>query len=269
MTEDAAGSSGPGVARDVSLARAGSEEVEDRLRGWWDLDAETYERSPGHAMADPVEAAAWRSALRRHLPPPGARVLDAGAGTGALSLLAAELGYRVTALDFSSAMLAMAEEKAHAWGLDVEFVVGSVLQPPPGPFDAVMERHVLWTLPDPVEALRRWRAVTPGGRVALYEVLNAPRTLTRRLRDIAVEAAERHLGHGQDHHAEYDPDVVPLLPLAGASSPAPFVDALARGGWRRYRLERLRDVEWARRLSEPWPLGLLKAVPRFALVADA
>ena len=38
-------------------------------------------------------------------------MLDAGAGTGALSLLAAELGYVVTALDLSEGMLSKARER--------------------------------------------------------------------------------------------------------------------------------------------------------------
>ena len=76
-------------------------DMEHRIQAWWDEDAGTYDRSPSHAASDPVEAAAWRTALLRSLPPAPAKVLDAGAGTGAMSLLAADLGYRVTALDLS------------------------------------------------------------------------------------------------------------------------------------------------------------------------
>ena len=50
--------------------------VHDRLREWWDADASTYDASAGHAMTDPVEAAAWRAVLVRSLPEPPARVLD-------------------------------------------------------------------------------------------------------------------------------------------------------------------------------------------------
>ena len=75
---------------------------------WWDLDAPTYDDSPSHALGDPVEAACWRAALRRHLPEPPASVLEVGAGTGAIGLLAAELGYDVTTLDLSPNMLARA-----------------------------------------------------------------------------------------------------------------------------------------------------------------
>ena len=76
-------------------------DVHDRIRDVWDRDAETYDHSASHAVSDPLEAAAWRAALRRALPDPPVAVLDVGAGTGSLSLLAAELGYRTTALDLS------------------------------------------------------------------------------------------------------------------------------------------------------------------------
>ena len=33
------------------------------IRDWWDADADLYDRSVGHAISDPVEAAAWRAAL--------------------------------------------------------------------------------------------------------------------------------------------------------------------------------------------------------------
>src|SRR5213594_1477912 len=143
-------------------------DVHDRIREWWDRDAGTYDRSASHAMTDPVEAAAWRAALQRLLPAPPSRVLDVGAGTGSLSLLAAELGHDVTALDLSEGMLAAARRKAEEQGHSISFVVGPAEDPPPGPFDAVIERHVVWTLPDPVGALRAWRTVAPAGRLALF-----------------------------------------------------------------------------------------------------
>ncbi len=39
-----------------------------------------------------------------------------------------------------------------------------------GSFDVVFARHILWTLPDPIEGLRRWAALLrPGGRMVLVE----------------------------------------------------------------------------------------------------
>jgi SAM-dependent methyltransferase len=243
-----------------------TEDLHDRLRVFWDADAETYDHSPGHAVADPAEAAAWRASMLELLPPPPARLLDAGAGTGAMSLLAAELSYRVTALDLSPGMLARLEAKARERGLGIETVIGPADDPPAGPFDAVMERHLIWTVPDPVGTLAAWRRVAP--RTVLFEGLWGGRGRLHRLRRTAVETARRARGVPKDHHDEYAPDLRASLPLAGGLAVQPLVDAAARAGWRRYRVVRLREVEAARRRAAKWPLGALESVPRFALVLE-
>jgi SAM-dependent methyltransferase len=242
-------------------------DVHNRIREWWDRDAHTYDDSVSHAVSDPLEAAAWRGTLRGALPDPPATVLDIGAGTGSLSLLAADLGYRVTGLDLSEGMLEKARGKAERRGLQVTFVLGSATEPPPGPFDAVMERHVLWTMPDPVGALRAWREVA--GRLVLFEGVWGSTAPLQRVKDLAAEAIRRAIGVTPDHHAPYPEEVLAELPLARMPSPVPLIQAVYEAGWRAPRIRRLYDVEWAARLHEPWPLGWLEHLPRYAIVADA
>ncbi|HEX7247332.1 MAG TPA: class I SAM-dependent methyltransferase [Actinomycetota bacterium] len=244
-------------------------DVYERIREFWDRDAATYDHSASHSASDPTEAAAWRAALRRALPEPPATVLDAGAGTGSLSLLAAELGYRVTSLDLSEAMLSKAREKAETRGLELSFEVGSAMTPPQGPFDAVMERHVLWTMPDPGGALRAWRdATVPGGRLVIFEGIWGSRTPADRAMHVAAKTVRRMMGEEDHHHASYPDEVLEALPLARMPSPAPLVGAVREAGWSGVRIQRLRDVEWAARLHEPWPLGWLEHHSRYAIVAD-
>lgn len=242
-------------------------DVHGRIREFWDADARTYDEAASHAVSDPLEAAAWRQALRETLPERGT-VLDVGAGTGALSLLAAELGHEVTAVDLSPEMLAHAERKAKERGLDgrMRFVVGSASEVPSGPFDAVMERHVLWTLPDPIPTLRHWRDVA--GRLVLFEGLWGQTDPLRRVGDVAADVVRRLMRTPPDHHAPYPDDVFAQLPLARQTSPAPMIEAVLEAGWTAVRIKRLRDVEWAARLHQRWPLGWLGHRPRFALVAD-
>lgn len=244
-------------------------DLHEAIRAWWDRDAETYDDARSHAISDPVEAAAWRRALGDALPEPPARVLDVGAGTGALSLLAAELGHRVTALDLSERMLALAARKAAERALELELVHGRAEEPPPGPFDAVMERHVLWTLPDPEGALRAWREVTaPGGRLVLFEGSWGGDGLLRRARSFAAEGLRGLLRVPDEHHAPYPEEVLPHLPLARRSSPEPMIEAVYRAGWRGVRLKRLRDVEWAQIRHSGPVLGWLEHHPRYAIVAE-
>ncbi len=245
-------------------------DVHDRLRDFWNRDSETYDLAPGHAMTDPVESAAWRRVLTETLPPAPARVLDVGSGTGAIALLAAELGYDVTALDLAEDMLARAKEKAAERGLQLSFVVGPADAPPAGPFDAIVERHVLWTMPDPFATLRAWReAVRPGGRLVLLEAIFGGDDVAARVRRGTAEVVKRALSVPESHHAPYPEDVIASLPFSRLTSAAPVIAAVYQAGWRSAQIARLRDIEWARRLQAPWPLGWLEQVPHVALTADA
>ena len=244
-------------------------DVHGRIRDFWDADSHTYDEAKSHAISDPLEAAAWRQVLRDALPDAPAKVLDAGAGTGALSLLAAELGHEVTALDLSSGMLARAQDKAKERGLEdrLTFIVGSATEPPEGPLDVVMERHVLWTLPDPVLALERWRQVA--ARLLLLEGVWGSSDPAQRARDAAADAVRKLMRIPDDHHAPYPDEVLAELPLARQPTPLPLIEAAQEAGWRAVRIKRLRDVEWAAELHALWPLGWLERKPLYALVADA
>jgi ubiquinone/menaquinone biosynthesis C-methylase UbiE len=99
-------------------------------------------------------------------------VLDLGCGTGSLALLAAEAGHRVIGVDLSSRMIERARAKLAATPVATALVVGDAAAPPIGDrtLDAVVVRHLVWALPDPHAALRRWVALLrPGGRLVLVE----------------------------------------------------------------------------------------------------
>jgi magnesium-protoporphyrin O-methyltransferase len=70
----------------------------------------------------------------------GARVLDAGCGTGALSVEAAYRGAQVVAIDLSPTLIALARERLpHSLGQGaIEFHVGDMLDPTLGRFDYVV-----------------------------------------------------------------------------------------------------------------------------------
>src|SRR4029450_4754550 len=69
-------------------------------------------------------------------------------------------------------MLCGAQRKAAISGLPVTFRRGDAEAPPPdiAPYDVILERHVIWTLPQPWEAVQAWRALLkPGGLLVLIE----------------------------------------------------------------------------------------------------
>lgn len=137
----------------------------------WDAEADQFDEAADHGLRDEAVRDAWRDLLLRVLPSPPARVADLGCGTGTLSVLLAEAGYEVDGLDFSPRMIELARAKA-AGHEAVRFVRGDAYQPslPVASFDAVLCRHVLWAMPDPAVALRRWLdLLVPSGRVVLVE----------------------------------------------------------------------------------------------------
>lgn len=97
------------------------------------------------------------------------RWLEVGAGTGAMAIAAAARGFRVTAIDVSTAALAQAQQ--HAGAADVTWVLDDVLAPRvQGHFDVAHDRGCLHVLPDTQHA--RYVAsladrIAPGGWLAL------------------------------------------------------------------------------------------------------
>jgi SAM-dependent methyltransferase len=244
-------------------------ELEREVRDYWDVDAATYDESPGHEPQTLAELAVWAGTLRRLLPPPPARVLDAGAGTGFVSLLLAREGYRVTALDLAPGMLARLRAKAERRGVRIEIVEGNAADPPLGEFDSVVERHLLWTLPDPRAALEAWRQAAPAGRLVLLEsIWGSAAGPEEQLRARARALLRRLRKQASDHHAEYDPVLRSELPLGSGTTPELLAALVESTSWGPARIERLRDVEWASREALATVVDRLVGVsPRFAVIA--
>lgn len=99
------------------------------------------------------------------------RVLDVAAGTGALSLAAAETGAEVLATDFSPGMASFLADKAKQRGLSnlkVEVMDGQDLSVEDDSFDAAFSTFGLMMFPDRAAGFREMcRAVKPGGRGAV------------------------------------------------------------------------------------------------------
>ena len=138
-----------------------------------------YDNRPDDAMSFDVSADAYQRFMGRYSDPLGAtfveqldlhagqRVLDVGAGPGALTvLLAAELGVSsVAAIDPSTSFVAALRERLP--GLDAREATADALPFASDTFDLAAAQLVVHFMPDPVAGFREMaRAVRPGGTVA-------------------------------------------------------------------------------------------------------
>ena len=163
----------------------------------------------------------------------------------------------------------MLRAKAAGQGLDVQSVQADAVSPPDGPFDAVVERHLLWTLPDPAAALAAWRQAAPTGRLVLIEGTWGKTTGIAALQAEARSLARRVRGAEPGHHGHYTDRVVSALPHANGINPAEMVTLVQASPWGQARLERLRDVEWATLEGRSLLDQLLGTNPRWAVTAGS
>ena len=111
----------------------------------------------------------WRRLLVSRLPHDGGEVLDVATGTGLVAKALVERGFRVTGVDQSPEMLALARQR---FGDRLELVEASADELPfaDRSFDHLTFTYLLRYVDDPAATLRELaRVVRPGGTVAMLE----------------------------------------------------------------------------------------------------
>ena len=139
---------------------------------FWDRFAGLYDI--GQSLNGKVQGEMAR--LAAELIPEGALVLDTAAGTGVLTIAAAEKAAEVVCTDMSSPMLEQARAKARRGGLtNIRFEERNIfhLEDEDGAYDAVMAGNVLHLLTDPQSAVKELARVTKrGGLLILPTYVN-------------------------------------------------------------------------------------------------
>ena len=116
-----------------------------------------------------------RSEISRYfpgIPPEQLHVLDIGTGPGFFAILLCEMGYDVTAVDLTPAMLEEARKNAGTLAGRIRFLEMNAESPdfPDGSFDVVVSRNLTWNLPHPDRAYAEWvRVLKPGGLLLNFD----------------------------------------------------------------------------------------------------
>jgi arsenite methyltransferase len=127
---------------------------------------------------------------------PGDIVLDLGSGSGTDAFVAAHLTGptgRVVGVDMTDAQLTKARRLRDGLGLQhVEFVEGLIEDPPadPGSVDVVISNGVVNLAPDKDAVFHAAaRALRPGGRLAIADIVSERELVERTRRNVALWAA--------------------------------------------------------------------------------
>ncbi len=104
--------------------------------------------------------------------PESLRVLEVGTGPGFFAILLGELGFDVTAVDLTPAMLAEAKKNAGELAGEIRWMEmnAEALDFADASFDVVVSRNLTWNLPHPDRAYAEWtRVLKPGGLLLNFD----------------------------------------------------------------------------------------------------
>lgn len=147
--------------------------IEETIRGYWSERADEFCKN---RLADllGLQHKIWTNLLREYIPDGhGLQALDIGTGGGFFAVVLANMGYDVTAVDFSGEMLEHAAHNASEMGCeDIRFLQMDAQQLlfDDSAFDLVISRNVMWSLPRADEAYSEWhRVLKPGGKLLNFD----------------------------------------------------------------------------------------------------
>lgn len=138
-------------------------------------------RAPGYSGVNQEELASnqrnvWNDVISGRIAehfgshiPRELKILDIGTGPGFFAIILAEQGYRVTAVDYTEAMLRQAQENAGKLADKINFfkMDAENLKFPDESFDVVVSRNLTWNLPHPDIAYAQWARVLKKGGLLL------------------------------------------------------------------------------------------------------
>lgn len=139
----------------------------DENRTYWTGRASSYSKENRQEL-ETNQHCVWRNCLAReikgHFPgraPEEIRVLEVGTGPGFFAILLCELGFDVTAVDLTPAMLEEAKKNAGHLAEKIRFLEmnAEMLDFEDESFDVIVSRNLTWNLPHPCKAYVEWSRV--------------------------------------------------------------------------------------------------------------
>mgnify|MGYP005774651923 CR=1 FL=1 len=158
-------------------------------------------------------------------------VLDIGTGPGFFAIILAELGYRVTAVDYTESMLEKARINAGRWYDRIQFrkMNAEELDFEAASFDVIVTRNLTWNLPNPEKAYGEWtRVLKPGGLLLNFDANWYNYLYHEEAREGYLRDRENIRKSGVANENEADGTDIPAMEAIAYKAP---LSALRRPGW--------------------------------------
>lgn len=251
------------------------------INGYWARRSESFSIHVQEQL-DTQEKQRWKSVVCEVLDkvlngknPQQLHVCDLGCGPGFFSILTAEMGCHVSALDYCTSMLEQAKQNARRAKLPdgaITFYEADALHPPfhENTFDVLITRNLTWTLIDPTAAYRQWhRILKPGGVLInfdanwysyLYnEAQNAQRLRDQQDQRLIYQNTE---GYATKQQCDECEQLALQLPLSRCMRPAWDKDVLSQLHFSKIQL----DTNVYKRVWSPEEQAFYASSPQFMLV---
>ncbi|MCC5909111.1 MAG: methyltransferase domain-containing protein [Clostridiaceae bacterium] len=146
--------------------------IQNRIENYWNHRASSYSTSIQKEM-NTFQINAWSKLIKDYTPErENIKALDVGTGPGFFTIIMSDLGYKVTAVDYTENMLVEARKNVERAGFSADFLQGDCHELPfeDASFDLIVCRNLVWTLVDPIKAYAEWhRLLKPGGRILIFD----------------------------------------------------------------------------------------------------
>ncbi|MGM9533645.1 MAG: class I SAM-dependent methyltransferase [Intestinibacter sp.] len=212
----------------------------EEIKDYWSTQTENFYNISKNELETEIYDI-WRDILEKNIPKDkNLLALDVGCGSGFFSVLLAQLGYKVMAVDYNENMIKRAKKLVSEYNLSQNVTFKKMdaqnLEFKDCSFDIVISRNITWILENPSKAYSEWlRVLKSGGKLLNFDAnwyLHYYDEEARRNFEKGLDNLETHgyISNEVKERQKQSPinQIIYELPLSKQKRPAWDVDVLTK-----------------------------------------